>query len=36
MIRFSTNATEQALIDIDLLAWTEGQLSTNSTADTGQ
>ena len=36
MIRFSTNATEQALIDIDLLAWTEGKLSTKSTADTGQ
>lgn len=36
MIRFRTNATEQALIDIDLLAWTEGKLSTNSTADTGQ
>ena len=36
VIRFSTNATEQALIDIDLLAWTEGKLSTNSTADTGQ
>ena len=36
VIRFSTNATEQALIDIDLLAWTEGKLSTKSTADTGQ
>lgn len=36
MIRFTTNATEQALIDIDLLAWTEGKLPTTSTTDTGQ
>jgi hypothetical protein len=36
MIRFTTNATDQALIDIDLLAWTEGKLSTSTTTDTGQ
>ena len=36
MIRFTTNATDQALIDIDLLAWTEGKLSTSSTTDTGK